>query len=262
MNENPPDTEQIENVAEEPAQDIRNQVWKPWPTAGLGCIVGMALLVTQMAIAVIFIASSFVRNPKADLISVAKMTESNGLYVSIAVVATAIVCLTLIWLFISLRRGASVAEYISLRPVSAKTVVAWVGLTAVFIAISNALLTASGKPTVPQWQMDVYRTSVFPPLLWVSFVLIAPAFEETFFRGFLLEGFRRSRLGNGGAVVLIAILWASIHIQYSVHDIALILVGGMLLGAARIRSGSLLTCYAMHAFVNLSSLVETAIRAR
>ena len=47
-----------------------------------------------------------------------------------------------------------------------------------------------------------------------------PVFEELFFRGFLLEGFRRTFLGTTGAVVLTSLLWAVIHTQYDLYYMA------------------------------------------
>ena len=53
-----------------------------------------------------------------------------------------------------------------------------------------------------------------------------------------------------GAVVVTSVLWALLHLQYDVYGIFTILLVGLLLGAARIRTRSLVVPLALHALNN------------
>jgi membrane protease YdiL (CAAX protease family) len=59
--------------------------------------------------------------------------------------------------------------------------------------------------------------------------------------------------------VLTAMVWAVIHVQYQLHDLIPIFAFGCLLGAARVKTGSLAITIVMHSFANLVSFVETII---
>jgi len=107
-----------------------------------------------------------------------------------------------------------------------------------------------------------YATATPVWTIWVAFVLAAPLFEEIFFRGFLFKGLESSFMGPIGAVFATAGLWAVIHIQYDAYEIATILCLGLLLGAARVFTGSLLVPLGLHAFANLVATTEAAVLGR
>ena len=77
------------------------------------------------------------------------------------------------------------------------------------------------------------------------------------FRGFLLEGFRRSRLGPAGAVLLTSLIWTVLHAQYGLYELTHIFLLGIILGAARLSTGSVKVPMALHAVVNLIATIET-----
>ena len=85
-----------------------------------------------------------------------------------------------------------------------------------------------------------------------AFVVVAPLTEELLFRGVLLPGLE-PRYGPGVALVLSSLLFAVIHFDWSACAYGL--VAGLLLGALRIRSGSLWPCLALHAGVNVVPLL-------
>ena len=85
--------------------------------------------------------------------------------------------------------------------------------------------------------------------------------EELVFRGFLFEGLRHSRLGNAGAIILASAVWASIHLQYEWFYVGQILVLGLLLGAARLFTRSLVPSILMHALVNGIATLQVALES-
>ena len=96
-------------------------------------------------------------------------------------------------------------------------------------------------------------------MIWVAVIIAAPLFEETFFRGFLFKGFESSFMGPIGAVLVTAGLWAVIHLQYDAYGMASIFLFGLLLGAARVFTASLLVPLGLHAAASLVATIEVAI---
>jgi membrane protease YdiL (CAAX protease family) len=161
-------------------------------------------------------------------------------------------------LFAKVRGGRGVAEYLGFRPVSGKVLARWALPLLVLLVLSDALTVWLGRPVVPEFMQRVYQTAGFVPLLWLALLVAAPFAEETLFRGFLFEGILHSRLGAIGAIVFTALAWALIHLQYDAYGIATILASGLLLGYARLRTGSLFVTIFLHALMNLIATVETA----
>jgi uncharacterized protein len=89
-------------------------------------------------------------------------------------------------------------------------------------------------------------------------VIFAPAFEEALFRGFLFAGFSQSRIGVPGTVILTSLLWASLHIQYDLYNIAMIFFLGIGLGIVRAKTNSLWSTFLMHGFWNLVAVILVA----
>jgi membrane protease YdiL (CAAX protease family) len=182
-----------------------------------------------------------------------------GLITSVATCASAVFGVGLIMLFTMIRKGVSIAEYLGLKRISAKQVLAVLGIMAGFIILSDGLGLLLDRPSSSEFVVNIYSTSVWPALLWVSLIIFVPIFEETFFRGFLFEGFRQSRLGPIGAVLLTAFAWALLHIQYDLFNIATIFIMGILFGVVRIKTGSLWSTIIMHAFTNAVALLQVAL---
>jgi hypothetical protein len=53
-----------------------------------------------------------------------------------------------------------------------------------------------------------------------------------------------------------AALWAGIHFQYDWYGVLTILLGGLLFGYARWRTGSILPGLVMHALMNLAATIQ------
>ena len=135
----------------------------------------------------------------------------------------------------------------------------WLGTVLIFAACSDALTYALGREIVPEFMLDVWYTSVWLPLLWLALIVGAPLVEETVFRGFLFVGLQQFRHGNVVAVLATSASWAVIHLQYDLYQIALIFFIGILLGIARLRTGSLWVPLAMHALMNLLATIEAGL---
>jgi membrane protease YdiL (CAAX protease family) len=232
--------------------------WGPWPTAGFGCGLLVVSVIISMLVVIGFLVGEFIGDSTASIDRLTQDLMGNGLYFSLASIAIAIVCTCLISLIIKIRHTLSISEYLGLRPISIKTILASLAIAAGMVILTDGISYLLGKPFVSEWQMDLYMNSRWPVLLWVALIVFAPAFEETLFRGFLFEGFRQSRIGVIGAVILTALLWALSHIQYGAYGLVTIFVLGIVLGIVRFRTGSLWSTLVMHALINLVAMTETA----
>jgi membrane protease YdiL (CAAX protease family) len=125
---------------------------------------------------------------------------------------------------------------------------AWVGMYIAFILGSNAVMHWRGP-----WDFAPWRTA--PLFVSVCRILgvgvLGPIAEELLFRGAVFDRLSKSRLHIGVVIVLLAAIWAIMHVSYSGGVIALLFVAGILLGAARWQTGSVVTPIAMHIVWNL-----------
>ena len=111
-----------------------------------------------------------------------------------------------------------------------------IGMTAAF----DLLLYVSGRDIVPPFQVEAYQSAKEAGwLLWlaVAIVFAAPIGEEIAFRGFLYRGLARPGR-EMLAIVVIALAWALLHIQYDWLGMAQIFTAGLMLGWFRWASGS------------------------
>ena len=241
---------------------LNRRVWGPWATIGFGLLVGITLTVIQVLTAAFFIATRIAADSSLDLAQLVVGLSSNGLVLSVETFVATIVCIGFVLIIIAVRKGVSITEYLALRPVSKRTALLLLVFTIGLIVLAESISRVSDRPPT-EFMVDIYNTSVWPVLLWLALVIFAPASEEVFFRGFLLTGFKQSRLGSTGAVILISLIWAMMHIQYEIFEMTTIFSLGIVLGVARLKTGSLWSPLLMHSLWNLVSIwqvsLETAV---
>lgn len=236
-------------------------VWGLWTTLAFALAIFAVYFVAQSLVAVGFALAKVVSNPTLDPAMLAESLATNGLVISVSIIVSAVIGIGIMAVFIRLRKGATIAQYLALKAINARTFFALMGITVgllLLLAVAGALLRI---PSDSDFSFDIYRTSVFPALLWIAFIVFAPAFEESFFRGFLFIGLRESRLGAAGAIALTALPWAALHLQYNIYGMAEVLVLGVALGIVRLKTGSLWGCLAIHSFWNIIATVATAVGA-
>jgi uncharacterized protein len=158
-----------------------------------------------------------------------------------------------------------VRDYLGLRLPKLGQLTRWLLLSIIsFFAIAhaiNALRLVSRSPRTSEFLADAHKHPESLPVLFIAVVLIAPLFEEFLFRGFMLQGLKKSRLGAAGAVLLTAIAWAVIHLQYDLFDMGLIFVMGLILGVAQIKTRSLYIPFAIHVANNLVAMLAVVFSA-
>jgi uncharacterized protein len=223
--------------------------WKPWPTIGLGIAIITINLVIAVLLAIIIslaTGSTFYNN-------------NEGLILSISTIVSNAVGIILIIIFIKLRRGLPVVEYLALRRTRLKSIFYSILAIGILIFLSDGLKYIMKKPLLEQSNINDFNTCVIPALLWLSVVVFAPIFEELLFRGFLFEGLKRSKIGIIGTIIFTAVCWALLHIGYDAYDVATVFIGGVILGIVRHRTNSLLSTIIMHSFANIVATIEIVI---
>jgi len=233
----------------------------PNPAWSIGRVIGYTLLVALAFIAIDFAVGMSMAvilaatDSAFDVEAWAAQLEADGVYLSLSTIATALVCVPFTK-FLVARHSTAPMVLLGLRRLGARTVADWCATLAVFVLASDLLTTSLGRPIVPEFMTDIYATSP-PLLLFVALVVAAPALEEVFFRGFIIGTLVASRTPALVAAVVSALFWAAIHLQYDLYGMATIFAGGLLLAAARLKTGSIVPCIAMHALANAIALAET-----
>jgi membrane protease YdiL (CAAX protease family) len=213
----------------------------------------------QIAFLIFFVSSTMGRAGPEQVQREFTRLQSNGDVIAVAAWICTPACLLALFAIVALKRGASLVDSLALHAPSRSDLARWLIAVIVFALASDALTWVLGRPIVPEFGETMYRTADNKATLWITLLFVAPLFEELFFRGFMISGLRGSRLGASGAVIVSALAWAAVHVQYDLYTIGTLAVLGLLLGAARIKTESTLTTLAMHATANAIATIEVAI---
>jgi len=233
-------------------------VWGPWQTVGLGLAILAINAAAQAGVFFGFVVKEYAESPGPGILELITGLATNGLVLSLLVIAGAAVGIPMIVVFVKARRRASIREYLALNPITKKQVLVSLAIVAGLIALIELVGSATGQPG-DVFTVNAYQTAKPLALLWISFVIIGPVFEEMFFRGFLFAGWIRSRLGAVGTVALTSSLFAVLHLQYGLFGIISVLVMGIALGIMRLKTGSLWSPLLMHFAWNLAAVVMIAL---
>jgi membrane protease YdiL (CAAX protease family) len=158
------------------------------------------------------------------------------------------------------RTGISARDYLGWRLPRRADVIVGIGAVIGFIILANLVSWLAGRNLVTAFQNDIYTTAAaqgWLTLLWIAVIVVTPVGEETLFRGFLFRGWFRDATDAWLAIVLTALLFAVMHVQYDWFVITQVFGFGLLLGWMRWVSGSTLLTMLLHALINLEGMIET-----
>ena len=223
-----------------------------------GLFVAFLFVVLQTFVALVVVILRGNNLTEETLEQALLAAEEDGFLISVATFFTTVICTSLVIGIIKLKGHTVLKDYLGLRPVAGKTLLKWIGVLVVFVALSDSLTIALGRPVTPEFMLSTYSSAQPLWMFWLALVVCAPLFEEIFFRGFLHKGLAGSFLRPAGAIIATAILWALIHLQYDFYGMATIGVAGLLLGTARVHTGSLLTPMLLHALMNVVATSQAA----
>jgi hypothetical protein len=158
--------------------------------------------------------------------------------------------------------GEDTLSYFALNlPRWREVAIAVAGL-AVVIAVGDVVTVVAGRDLVPQFQLEIHRSAQADRTLvwlWLALIVVAPIGEELLFRGFLFRGIVRERRDVLPGILMIALIWSLLHIQYDWFGAGVVFAIGMLFGYVRHLSGSTTLVILLHMLLNLESVVETLV---
>jgi len=232
--------------------------WGFWMTTAWGFVIALAWILAQVAVLVaVFV---FMRSKAPDVSNSARIEKivSDGDTLSVLTVVPGIVAIALILLVIWLSR-MPIQEYLALKRPVWWSFFLWLPLVIGWGMARDLLAPHFNQEEIPEYMIHAYQSADSMILLVAAIVIIAPLFEELFFRGFLYVGWRRSPLRWVGTALLTSLLWASVHGQYQLFDLTWIFGFGLILCAAREMTGSLWMPIIMHLFNNGWATAITAL---
>jgi uncharacterized protein len=128
------------------------------------------------------------------------------------------------------------------------------------IILGDLLTLAIGHDLVPSFELDIHRSAQVDgtlPWLWLGLIVIGPVGEEMLFRGFLFRGLVREPRDGLPGILVIALIWSLLHIQYDWVGAGMVFAVGMMFGYVRLYTGSTLLVIFLHMLLNLESVGET-----
>jgi membrane protease YdiL (CAAX protease family) len=224
--------------------------WGRWATFGLGLT---AMLVGQ--IAALTAVMWWYGLGLAQLPNLA----SDGVFVSLIVCISTPVQVLLLALM-ARWAGANPTDYLGLTLPRKGDVAVGIIAVVVFVLLVDGISWLLGRDIVTQFQLDTYRTASaagWLPWLLFTVVVMAPIGEETLFRGFLFRGWHRSPRDIWPVIVVTAMLWAVVHLQYDPYGIAQVFACGLVLGWLRWVTGSTILSMLMHGLINFAFIVKS-----
>jgi membrane protease YdiL (CAAX protease family) len=232
--------------------------WGPWATAGWSALVFLLYSAVQL-VGFGAVGAALAAGPLDGRSLEAAVEAHIGLVLWVGLLIAAPLGTAAVALLAAWRRPPSLTRALGLVRPRRRPALLWLAAALGAVLALDLLSAWLGRPVVPDFMARAYPTAGVLPALWLAVVVAAPVFEELLFRGFLLPGLAASRLGGAGAVVVTALAFAAIHIQYDLYDMTAILVLGLLFGAARLATGSTLLTLLMHSAINLAAMIEASV---
>jgi membrane protease YdiL (CAAX protease family) len=228
------------------------KIWGYWATLGWSVL---AYFLGQIAATPIVLWWQ-----QGDLSALAR-TPYDGATVTLSVFLLNPVTVAVLLLAVRLAK-AKPREYLALTSPRARDVTTGIFGLVGLIAASDGALYLTGRDLVTSFQLQSYTTAVaawLPAMLFAA-IIVAPAGEEILFRGFMFRGFVRPGRPAWPGVIATAVLFAVPHVQYDWVGVTQILFIGLFLGWMRLRSGSTLLTFLLHALFNLEGTIETVVQ--
>ena len=228
------------------------QPWGRAATFGLGVVA----LLSGQAVALIIMTWWY----GVDVVRLPDFS-GDGPAVSLIIVTSNPVQLMLLALFARMR-GAGAAEYLGLIWPRRGEVAFGVAAVVALVIFGDGLSWLIGRSIITPFQSDIYRTASdtgWLPFLWLAVVVITPIGEETLFRGFLFRGWLRAPREAWPVIVITALLWAIIHVQYDWYVIGQVFASGLLLGWLRWATGSTILTILLHGLINFEGMLESLL---
>ena len=181
--------------------------------------------------------------------------ETNGFLITVGTLISTGGCLLILVSFARLQRF-SLREFFGSFSLPPKTTFFWLVVLTIFNFVWLFVSETLDENPAEEFLITSYKTAEIVPLYWFALIFMAPLFEEAYFRGFLFEGLRTSPLRGWGAVIVTSFLWMLVHIQYDWYGLLTIAILGIIIGTARLKTGSIGVAFALHVLNNLMAMAS------
>ncbi|WP_434353709.1 CPBP family intramembrane glutamic endopeptidase [Psychrobacter sp. HD31] len=209
-------------------------------------------VVTQVATLVMAAFLLMPAQMATDIDATMAQVVNNGTAISVSSCLTFVVMYFLIATIVKLRKKA-INQYLPVVSFDLNIAIKAFALWVLFV-VGNEFITDLTNRNPMVFMDEIYATADPLWLLVLSLVIIVPIYEELIFRGVLwkatAEQFVNQKKGAIFASVLMALIFALVHVQYDFFEMASIFILALILGYARYRSGSVLLPILMHVFNN------------
>jgi uncharacterized protein len=182
--------------------------------------------------------------------------RTDGLLMCAGILGAAAAGGSVLW---AILRKREPRHYLALERPVPRHVLLGIGASLALVVLFDTARWATSGEIIPAAWLDIFRTAGSVPLLLLAFVVVAPIFEECFFRGFLYRGIAASRVGPAGAIAITSVLFMLAHGPEDLIGAVDPLASAVLLGVIRQRTGSITTGIAMHAVGNLQAIVTALV---
>lgn len=183
--------------------------------------------------------------------------QLNGNVVAWATIISGTVCTSLIFLAVKSKKTTPALNYLGFIKGDRSDYIKWGVVFATVLLLSEVVSYLLGKDSAPSEMIKIYQSASPKWILWLAIILVAPIFEEVFFRGFLLKGLTSSFFGVTGAIIITAASWALIHVQYEAYYVGMIFVWGLIWGYIKHKTGSIHISIFLHMMANFIATVQT-----
>lgn len=235
-----------------------NQSLSPLPRTPIYSLP-MTLFLSSVLLVVFFISQIlgiFLFTPyvlsnshQLDVANRLAMGNDNGTVMSLSVIFTFIMIVSCVGLLIKCKKGAKLIDYLAITPFHwSQLLRCGLLLIAINMIAETMFIWLEREPML--FVDSLYETAKPIWLLILAMVVFAPLYEEIMFRGFMWVGFANSQVGFWGASVITSLVFAIVHLQYGLVEMATIVVLAMLFSYARAISGSLLLPIVLHIINN------------
>jgi membrane protease YdiL (CAAX protease family) len=149
------------------------------------------------------------------------------------------------------RRHRSWRTFVGIARPGAGSLALWLAIYLVWMLATNAVMRWRGPWDFTPWRQAPLAVSVLRVL---AVGVLGPIAEELIFRGVLYSRLSATALGEWPTIVVLSGVWTSMHYTEPLPVLALFFVDGILLGAARRNSGTVVVPIAMHMVWNLYAI--------
>ena len=224
--------------------------WRFWSTIWLSLAAGVVTIVGQIIFSIGWVVIEYVRHGKLN----SDTLIENGNFMLGCTLFSYPFALCLILLIIKLRKPNTLSNYLALKKPGWKSMAIWVGWFCGLMVLTEIASSLHNQPP-SEFMLQLISTANIG-LVFLVLVVCGPVAEELFFRGFMFRGIAASKAGTSGAVVLTSLFWAAIHgIQYDWFELLVIIVFGVFLALARLKTGSIVVPLVLHIVNNAIAVV-------